>query len=166
MASFWFFRRRPRAQEESPLAVFDRLIEDLERRSALLRKSAVALLALRGELTRELEDGRRRKMELEHRQEEAVHAGDGRAEAVLVEDVARLSQTEAAATASLARTEADAELLTEAAKEMAERLRQLRAERSNAKVRASLAEEASVALAAQAEKFEHILSLENARDEL
>jgi phage shock protein A len=165
----WLRRKKtPRKPERSadPLAAFDQLIEDMERQGAEVRKSAATLLALRGELTRSEERYVKRQAELEQRRALATDKGDMQVVKALERD---LSQTESllhTTRESLTRAAQDSKLLLEAASELGDRVAELRIERESASARLAVGGLMSSALREQVERFEKVLAVDAARDEI
>lgn len=165
----WLRRKKtPRKPEHSadPLAAFDQLIEDMERQGAEVRKSAATLLALRGDLTRSEERYVKRLAELEQRRALAASKGDMQVAKALERD---LSQTESllhTTRESLTRAAQDSKLLLEAASELGDRVAELRVERESASARLAVGGLMSSALREQVERFEKVLAVDAARDEI
>ncbi len=160
---FGFFKKKRDAKPADPLAVFDQLIDSLERQTAAARKSAVTLLALRAELRRDQDKYRTR-----------IHAIDGKrpttTEASVLKVLAR-DQTEAQrllerTDEALAQAEADSTLLLEAAEDLGRQLQELKEERQSARARFSSGAMVTDALKAQAAGFEKVMKLDAARDEV
>lgn len=164
---FGFGKKKKRAEEpKDPIAAYDGLIEDLDRQGAEVRKSAATLLALRGELTRDLERYSRRVAEVRERLRVAGERHDGGAARVLQRDLDEAEELLESTRRALAAAEADAQLLLEAAGELADRAAELRAERTSARARLSVGLAVSSALRARTEKIDRILALDAARDEV
>jgi phage shock protein A len=162
---FWR-RKKPEPKPDNPLATYDKLIEDLDRQGAQVRRSAATLLALRGDLRRDRDRGTRRAEEARTRALEASRKGDAAAERVLRRDAEDSSREAAAAEEALGQAEADAELLLEAAQELSARVSELRTERASARTRLTAGHAVSQVLRDRHEKFEHVLALDAARDEV
>src|SRR5579871_3164466 len=133
--AFWRRGKKEQAPAESPLVAYDRLVEDLERQGAAVRKSAATLLALRGDLERDRDRNRRRMEDIQRRADVAASKGDAAAERVFRRDEHQSAKLLEAAEEALQQAEADAALLIEAAEELSERLAELNAERSGARAR-------------------------------
>ncbi len=166
---FGLFRKRDKkqpAEAKDPLAAFDGVIAAFERQAAEVRKSAATLLALRGELTRDLERYRRRVADTRDRAVKAAERADHKAHATLERDVAEaqrlLEQTEGA----LARVEGDAQLLAGAAEELRAKVTELKEERQSARARLKAGLVVSDAMKAQVQQFDRVLALDAARDEV
>lgn len=162
---FDFLKRKKKAVEPvDPLVAFDAVIESLERQGAQVRKSAATLLALRGELSRDLKKYELRIAELARRIDAAT--GSGQAEKTLRrdEDEARrlLLRTEEA----LATAESNAKLLLETAEGLAREVSSLREERVSARARFSAGVTVSEALQAKVAEFDRVMKLDAARDEI
>lgn len=159
---FGFFKKKKDAKPADPLAVFDQLIDSLERQTAAARKSAVTLLALRAELRRDQDKYRAR-----------IHAIDKKpstTDAAVLKVLAR-DQTEAQrllerTDEALAQAEADSTLLLEAAEDLGRQLQELKEERQSARARFSSGAMVTDALKAQAAGFEKVMKLDAARDEV
>lgn len=159
---FGFFKKKEEKKPSDPLAVFDHLIDSLERQSSAARKSAATLLALRAELRRDHEKYRTR-----------VHAIDGKrpnADPAVLKVLSR-DQSEAQrllerTDEALAQAEADSSLLMDTAEELARQLQELKEERQSARVRFSGSSMVTDALKVQAAQFEKVMKLDAARDEV
>ena len=164
---FGLFRKKDKKQKPAdPLAAFDQLIEDLERQGAEIRKSAATLLALKGDLSRSEARYVKRLEDLSKRHALAEGQGDSRIAATLERD---RSQTEALLSTtreSLHRAEQDAKLLLEAAADLGDRVAELRTERESASARLAVGGLVSTALREQVERFEKVLAVDAARDEI
>jgi phage shock protein A len=164
---FGFWKRKKREERPAdPLAVFDQLIEDLERQGAEIRKSAATLLALRGDLSRSAERYSRRLEDISSRRAIAAARGDARSEAVLERDRAQAQALLESSRESLERAEQDSRLLLEAASDVAARVLELRTERESASARLTAGGMVTQALRDQVQRFEKVLALEAARDEI
>ncbi len=163
---FGLFRRRHKQTPSDPLAAFDSLIDDLERQAALVRKAAATLLALRGELERTAAREERRRAELSARLRDAGARGEARLEEVLASDVAESERRLAVTRDAIARSEADAPLLLDAGRELARELVALRNERVGAAARLQVDAVVTAALRERVERFEHVLAVDAARDEV
>jgi phage shock protein A len=158
--------QKQRSRGVDPLAAFDQLIEDLERQGAEVRKSAATLLALKGELSRTQERYARRLEEFARRKALADTQGDTKISQTLERDrleaVALLNTTRE----SLQRAEQDGRLLLEAGADLGRRAAELRAERESASARLAVGGLVSTALREQVERFEKVLAVDAARDEI
>lgn len=163
---FGFGKRKKERPPEDPLAAYDALLEDLKRQGRELRKAAATLLALRGELSRDVDRNARRAEDLERRGAEARRKGQARAEAVLAADLARARRLRAEAEAALASAGEDARLLLEASEDLAGKIRELEAERRGASARLRASAAVTRALRERTERIDQVLALEAARDEV
>ncbi len=156
--------RRSPPPVTDPLAAFDQLIEDLERQGAGIRKSAATLLALKGDLARSESRYAQRLEEIDRRLAQA--RGDVKITPALERD---RSQTEAllhSTRESFVRAEQDGLLLLEAASDLGQRVAELRAERESASARLAVGGLMSSALREQVQRFEKVLAVDAARDEI
>ena len=156
-------QRRP-APVKDPLAAFDQLIEDLERQGAEIRKSAATLLALKGDLSRSEERYARRLEEIDRRRVQAD--GDAKIASALDRDRVQAESLLHTTRESLARAEQDGQLLLEAASDLGQRVAELRAERESASARLAVGGLMSSALSEQVARFEKVLAVDAARDEI
>ncbi len=161
-------KKTPKKPERptDPLAAFDQLIEDLERQGAEVRKSAATLLALRGDLSRSQERYVKRLEDIARRRAVADEQGDAKIALALERD---RSQTEALLNTtqeSLNRAEQDGKLLLEAAADIGNRVAELRIERESASARLTVGGLVSAALREQVERFDKVLAVDAARDEI
>jgi phage shock protein A len=167
---FGFWRKKKKKKEEAkpvdPLAVFDQIIEDLERQASEVRKSAATLLALKGELTRSVERYTRRLADLAERLEVASSRGDVKAMQVFHKDQKETEILLKSTREALERAEKDSQLLLEAAQDVASRVTELRTERQSASARFVAGTLVSGALQEQVEKVERVLAVDAARDEI
>jgi phage shock protein A len=164
---FRFWRRKksdPKADD--PIATYNQLIEDLERQGAQIRRSAATLLALRGDLRRDRDRDARRAEDAKGRAAQAAERGDSAAERTLRRDEERSWRQAQLTDESLAQAEADAQLLLEAAQEVANRVAELRDERSAARTRLTAGHAVSQVLRDRYERIEQTLALDAARDEV
>ena len=159
----WWRRRRAR-REVDPLVIYDRLIESLEAEAASVRRGAATLLALQGELRRGAERARAQAEQLLARAQEAERHGDPEAASLLRAD-ARLMRG-APDAAALLRVEEDAAVLVARATQQQERLGALRAERESAALRLEAGAAVREALQREAQRFEQLVALQEARDEV
>jgi hypothetical protein len=165
---FEFLKRKKKPEAKAdPLAAFDGVIESVDRQGAEVRKSAATLLALRGELTRDVKKYEGRITELNRRVVDAsAQAGNERALKTLrrdLEEAQRLLQTTLEAQAT---SEANAKLLMETAEGLARQVSELREERVSARARLSAGLVVSEALQAKAAEFDKFMKLDAARDEI
>ncbi|XXF75285.1 hypothetical protein P2318_19660 [Myxococcaceae bacterium GXIMD 01537] len=163
---FGFWRKKAEKKPADPLAAFDQLIEDLERQGAEIRKSAATLLALKGDLGRAVERYSRRLEELASRAAVAQERGDAKSATVLSRDRAQAEALLESSRESLARAEQDSQLLLEAASELSTRVVELRMERDSASARLRVGGLVSDALRERVERFEKVLAVDAARDEV
>lgn len=163
---FGFWKKKEAKKPVDPLAAFDQLIEDLERQGAEIRKSAATLLALKGDLGRSVERYTRRIDELTSRAEVALSRGDAKSVGVLERDRLQAQTLLASTRESLDRAEQDARLLLEAANDLGARVTELRMERESAHARLAAGGLVSQALRERVERFEKVLAVDAARDEV
>lgn len=154
------------AREVDPLAAFDQLIEDLERQAAEVRKSAVTLLALKGELSRSQTRYTGRLEELSRRRAIADTQGDRKIAQALERDRVQAETLLQTTRESLLRAEQDGQLLLEAAGDLGARVAELRTERESASARLAVGGLVSTALRERVERFEKVLAVDAARDEI
>jgi phage shock protein A len=155
-----------RKKRKDPLRAFDALLEELIRQGSTLRKGAATLLALKSALSHQLQECSARARDCEVRAAQARREGDQHGATVLTAD-ARASLAKAEThRAALERTTADAELLLEAARRVTAKVSELEAERASAALTLAASEAVTAALREQVERFEQVLALEEARDEL
>lgn len=166
MALFDFFRRRRPREDGDPLAAFDRYIEALDRQGAEVRRSAATLLALRGELARSAERYRRRLDEVAERIAVAGERSDEGARQALERDRLQARQLLTSTEESIARAEADGQLLMDTARELSEQLTELQAERVSARARLASGQVVTDALRERGERIGRSLALDAARDEV
>ncbi|OJH34002.1 PspA/IM30 family protein [Cystobacter ferrugineus] len=164
----WLRKKTPKKPERvaDPLAAFDQLIEDLERQGAEVRKSAATLLALKGELSRSQERYARRLEELARRKAVADTQGDTKISQTLERDRVQAESLLNTTRESLLRAEQDGQLLLEAAADLGNRVAELRTERESASARLAVGGLVSSALREQVERFEKVLAVDAARDEI
>ncbi|WNG48305.1 hypothetical protein F0U60_32370 [Archangium minus] len=149
-----------------PLAAFDQLIEDLERQAAEVRKSAATLLALKGDLTRSQERYLKRLEDISQRRAVADEQGDTKIAQTLERDRAQTEALLNTTRESLNRAEQDGKLLLEAAADLGNRVAELRTERESASARLAVGGLVTGALREQVERFEKVLAVDAARDEI
>ncbi|HYO58863.1 hypothetical protein [Archangium sp.] len=161
-------KKTPKKPERptDPLAAFDQLIEDLERQGAEVRKSAATLLALKGDLARSEERYVKRLEELAKRRAIADEQGDAKISSTLERDRLQLESLLGTTRESLNRAEQDGRLLLEAAADLGNRVVELRTERESASARLAVGGLVSTALREQVERFEKVLAVDAARDEI
>jgi phage shock protein A len=161
-------KKTPKKPERpaDPLAAFDQLIEDLERQGAEVRKSAATLLALKGDLARSEERYVKRLEELARRRAVADEQGEAKISATLERDHSQTESLLSTTRESLNRAEQDGKLLLEVAAELGNRVAELRTERESASARLAVGGLVSAALREQVERFEKVLAVEAARDEI
>ncbi|WP_257460900.1 PspA/IM30 family protein [Archangium lipolyticum] len=161
-------KKKPPKPEKptDPLAAFDQLIEDLERQAAEVRKSAATLLALKGDLVRSEDRYAKRLEELSKRRGVADEKGDAKVAATLERDRAQTQALLRTTQDSLQRAEQDSKLLLEAAADIGNRVAELRAERESASARLAVGGLVTGALQEQVERFDKVLALDAARDEI
>lgn len=162
----WLRRKKPEKKPVEPLAAFDQLIEDLERQGAEVRKSAATLLALKGDLSRSEERYVKRLEDISKRHAVAEGQGDSRIVATLERDRSQTESLLRTTRESLHRAEQDARLLLEGAADLGDRVAELRAERESASARLAVGGLVSAALRERVERFEKVLAVEAARDEI
>ena len=158
--------KKPEKKSVDPLAAFDQLIEDLERQGAEIRKSAATLLALKGDLSRSEERYVKRLEDLSKRRALAESQGDSKIAATLERDRSQTESLLSTTRESLNRAEQDAKLLLEAAADLGNRVAELRIERESASARLAVGGLVSGALREQVERFEKVLAVDAARDEI
>ena len=154
------------AREVDPLAAFDQLIEDLERQAAEVRKSAATLLAMRSDLSRSQTRYTSRLEELARRRAIADAQGDLKIAHALERDRVQAETLLKTTQESLLRAEQDGQLLLEAAGDLGDRVAELRTERESASARLAVGGLVSTALREQVERFEKVLAVDAARDEI
>lgn len=162
---FGFWRKKKEPARE-PLAAYDDLIAELERQAGALRRSAATLLSLKADLERDLERAAQKLADLSGRRSTALEGRDARSAQVLEQDLAQASAQAEAGRAALASANDDAQLLLEAASELAGRIAELQTERLGAQARLKVGELTTRALRERAEKVDKLLALDAARDEL
>lgn len=161
-------KKTPKKAERpvDPLAAFDQLIEDLERQAAEIRKSAATLLAVRGDLSRNEGRYSKRLEEIARRRAVADEQGDGKIALALERDRAQTESFLSTTREALNRAEQDGKLLLEAAADIGNRVAELRTERESASARLTVGGLVSTALREQVERFEKVLAVDAARDEI
>lgn len=162
----WLRKKKKPAKPTDPLAAFDQLIEDLERQGAEIRKSAATLLALKGDLSRSEERYAKRLEEISKRRTLAVGQGEEKIALTLERDHSQTESLLRTTRESLLRAEQDSKLLLEAAADLGSRVAELRAERESASARLAVGGLVSGALREQVERFEKVLAVDAARDEI
>jgi phage shock protein A len=165
---FGFFKKKDKASPRpaDPLEAFDAVVESMERQGEELRRSAATLLALKAQFARDEVKYAAQQRELEARIIEAASLGDARAETVLRRDQLETQRRLDETLKARAQAVEDAELLSEAAREHASKLSDLKDERQRAKARLSAGLVVSEALQAQVEEVDRVLKLDRARDEI
>ncbi len=162
---FGFLKRKKKAPEpQDPLAVYDGFIESLERQGAEVRKSAATLLALRGDLTRDVQKYEARAKDLSARVRVAEAKGDLPATRTLRRDLEEATGMREQSEKALVEANEDAQLLLEAAADSAKRVAELKSERQSARARLATGQVVSAALRQQVEQFDKVLALEAARE--
>lgn len=159
-------KKKPDAPKADPLAAFDDMIAAVERQGAEVRKSAATLLALRGELSRDVAKYQHRLEELAERKIEAGRNGDAKAERTFTRDTEDAARRLESSKEALAHAEANAQLLVEKAEELAKQVAELKDERQSAKARLSAGVAVSETLRAQIAEFDKQMKLDAARDEI
>lgn len=162
----FLFKKKKKAKPDDPLVAYDAYLEDLERQAGEVRRSAATLLALRSTLSRDQDKYRRQVTDAKARLKKAEEKGDGKSSKVLRGDVEHAEKLIVTADESLCRAETDAQLLMEAAKELAKKAEQLRAERASAKVRFAAGMAVTSAMKHEVTKVDRVLALDRARDEV
>lgn len=163
---FLWKKKAPPRKPEDPLAVYDGVIEALERQAGEVRKSAATLLALKGELGRDLARYQRRLEQLAERLVEARKGGDARAEATLEQDEREAERHLAQTRDALSTAEADATLLKATAEDLKRQVEELKDERLSARARLKAGGLVTDAMRAQVAEVERVLKLDAARDEV
>ena len=164
---FGFFKKKKKLPAtKDPLAVYDGFIESLERQGAEVRKSAATLLALRGDLTRDVEKYDKRAKDLASRVRTAEEKADGRASKTLRRDLEEAENMREQSEKALISANEDAQLLLEAAADTASRVAELKSERQSARARLATGLVVSSALRQQVEEFDKVIALDAARDEV
>ncbi|MFT3837683.1 MAG: hypothetical protein QM723_11875 [Myxococcaceae bacterium] len=164
---FGFLKKKKKDEKpKDPLAVYDGIIEQLERQGSEVRKSAATLLALKGELTRDLEKYGKRSEDLEKRIFTAESQSDQRAARTLKRDLEEAKEMKDQSQKALESANDDAKLLIEAAEDIGKRVAELKSERQSARVRMMGGTAVSAALKEQVEQFDRVMQLDAARDEV
>ncbi len=166
---FGLFKKKDKkvaAPAKDPLAVYDGFIEQLDRQGAEVRRSAATLLALRGELSRDVVKYGKRIGELEARVSEATVKNDARAKKTLQRDLEEAKELLESSQKALTSTQEDSVLLMEAAEDLSRRATQLKSERASARARIAAGQVVSAALRQQVEEFDRVMALDAARDEV
>jgi hypothetical protein len=163
---FWRRKKKPGPRGDDPIAIFDGVIESLERQGAEVRKSAATLLAMRGELVRDRQKYSSRAEELGRRLEVAAREGEGKVEHTLRNDLVDTRRYLEKTDEALATSEANARLLMEAAEALTLEASSLKEERLSARARLSAGVTVSEALKTRAAQFERVMKLDAARDEI
>lgn len=165
---FLFGRKKKPVEKPKPdpLAAFDEMIAALERQAGEVRKSAATLLAVRGELNRDVAKYQVRLDDLASRSVEAARNGDAKAERTFKRDTEEAARQLEKTKEALASAEANAQLLVEKAEEIGRQVVELKDERQSAKVRFSAGVAVSETLRAQIAEFDRQMKLDAARDEI
>ncbi len=154
------------APGQEALAAYDRFLEDLERQGAQIRKSAATLVALRSELRRDDDRYGRVIQDLDQRLVLARNRKDVPAEAVLRRDRREAEAAQTSTREALARAEEDATALLAAGADLSKRIAELKRERASARARLAVGHAVTNALRERYERFEQVMALEAARDEV
>jgi phage shock protein A len=165
----WPFKRKAKTEKPrpvSPLQVFDEVIGSLEKQATEARRSAATLLALRGELKREVDKYESRKQNSAARVLLAKAANDAKALRVLEEDTKTAERNLVKTQEAFALATRDSERLVQAAGAIQKQLAELKEERRSAQARLHLGLEVSATLKQQADDFERLMKLDRARDEV
>lgn len=163
---FGFGRKKKPAAPEDPLQAYDAYLEDLERQAGEVRKSAATLLALRSTLQRDEQKYRKQLSEVAERMKKANDRHDAKAIRVLQADLDHSQKMIESSTDALAKAEGDAELLMDAARELAKKAESLRAERASAKARLAAGLAVTAAMRQEVTRVDRVLALDKARDEV
>ena len=163
---FGFLKKKAAISKKAtdPLAVFDAVISSVERQGGEVRKSAATLLALRAELTRDLDKYGKRIAGTEARLPKAE--GDVSVEKTLRRDLAEARGLLETTQEALAQAETNARLLMDAAEDLGKQLAELQEERQSARARLSAGTMVSEALKTQVANFDRLMKLDAARDEV
>ncbi len=164
---FGFLRKKSKRASSlpaDPLAAYDGVIDSFERQGAEVRKSAATLLALRGELNRELEKYVKRLDGIDARM--AAANNDVKIAQVLLRDREDALVMKMQTDAALEGAKRDAQMLLTAAEDLAAKVTSLKAERLSAKARFAAGHTLSEGLRAQVEEFDRVVKLDAARDEV
>lgn len=166
MFEFLKSKKKP-APVGDPLAVFDGVLESLERQGVEVRRAAATLLALRGELTRDLSKYEARIVELDRRLLEASGSVTAeRALKTLGRDRDEAQRLLGKTGEALAIAQTNATLLLETAEGLTRQVAELREERVSARARLSAGLVVSAALQTKVAEFDRFLKLDAARDEI
>lgn len=163
---FGFGSKKKKAPPEDPLKAYDAYLEDLDRQAGEVRKSAATLLALRSTLQRDQEKYRKQRDELNARFKKANDKSDAKATRLLQADLEHTDKLIDGTNEALARAETDAELLMDAAKDLAKKADELRAERASAKARLAAGIAVTAAMRQEVTRIDKVLALDKARDEV
>lgn len=163
---FLWKKKAPPPKPQDPLAVYDGVLEALERQAGEVRKSAATLLALKGELGRDVARYQKRLEQLGERLSEARRGGDARAETTLEKDQREAERHLAQTRDALATAEADATLLKDTADDLKRQVEELKDERLSAKARLKAGGLVTDAMRSQVAEVERVLKLDAARDEV
>jgi hypothetical protein len=162
---FWPWKKRA-VDGKGGLAAFDEALELLEKRGAELRRAAATLLATRAELQRRVDRLGEQLKDIKQRAETARIGRDLAGAQTLEADESDLRRLLHGAEEGLARADADASLLTEAAGELKNRQLQLQEERLLAQARVRAGEAVALAQRSAGLEWALTLRLEEARDEV
>ncbi|MDX2013901.1 MAG: hypothetical protein SFW67_27135 [Myxococcaceae bacterium] len=165
---FGFFKKKDKAPPRpvDPLEAFDAVVDSMERQGEELRRSAATLLALKAQFARDEAKYVAQQKELDARIVEAASLGDAKAETVLRRDQLETQRRLDETLKARAQADEDAALLSEAARDHAGKLAELKDERQRAKARLSAGLVVSEALQAKVEEVDRVLKLDRARDEI
>ena len=164
MAFFDLFRRKRKPTD--PLAAYDARLDALAQRAQLLRKSAATLLAVRRDLDRRLDAFAAKERDAQARAEAARQAGDPQAAEVLANDALARERDRDALAIQRERVATDAQDLTDAVGALNAEFEQLSRERDAAQVALAAGQVVSAAQPALTERFDQVLKLDAARDEV
>jgi hypothetical protein len=157
-------KKKRAAPEVDPIAIFDGLLEALDRQGREVRRSAATLLALRAQLDRDAMRYRAQVRDLEGRLE--LSQGDARASRPLGDDLQQVKGALEQTLEASARAESDATLLLETAEALKVKNAELAVERQSAWARLAAGAVVSQALQQRVEEFDRVLRLDAARDEV
>lgn len=161
---FGLFGKKKRPASADPLVGFDAAVESVRRQAAQARQSAATLLALRGELQRDLTACQTRAEALRRRLLAAE--ADPKATRTLNADLAEVTAQEVEAARALSAATSDGEVLLEVAGKLARQLRELEDERRSAQRRLKASAAVTAALARQVQAFSEVMALDEARSEV
>jgi len=161
---FGLFGKKKRQEPADPLLGFDAALESVRRQAAQARQSAATLLALRGELQRDLTAFQGKAEALRRRLLAA--GGDAKATRTLNADLAEVTAREVDAAKALSAATTDGEVLLEVAGKLSRQLRELEDERRSAQRRLKASAAVTAALARQVQAFSEVMALDEARSEV